>query len=78
MTGETLRNLLTAAWLLPLLGFVIEIFGGFWGSRKSRVAAWIAVACIATGFLCSARALSVWVNATGWSLTDSHDSEDSP
>jgi NADH-quinone oxidoreductase subunit L len=77
MTGETLRNLLTAAWLLPLLGFVIEIFGGFWGSRKSRVAAWIAVACIATGFLCSARALSVWVNATGWSLTDSHDSEDS-
>ena len=66
MTGETLRNLLMTAWLLPLLGFAIEIFGGFWGSRKSRVAAWLAVACIATGFLCSASALVVWGNATEW------------
>ena len=26
--GQTLGWLLTAAWLLPLAGFVIEIFGG--------------------------------------------------
>jgi NADH-quinone oxidoreductase subunit L len=68
MVGETLRNLLMIAWLLPLVGFAVEIFGGFWGSRKSRTAAWLAVACIATGFLCSASALLIWKGATGWTL----------
>jgi len=68
MVGETLRNLLMIAWLLPLAGFAVEIFGGFWGSRKSRTAAWLAVACIATGFLCSASALLIWKGATGWTL----------
>ncbi len=57
MVGETLRNLLTIAWLLPLAGFAVEIFGGFWGTRKSRLAAWMSVCCIATGFVCSASAL---------------------
>ncbi|MEY2724573.1 MAG: NADH-quinone oxidoreductase subunit [Planctomycetota bacterium] len=78
MTGETLRNLLMTAWLLPLLGFAIEIFGGYWGSRKSRVAAWLAVACIATGFVCSATALVTWINATHWTLAshDDHDADD--
>jgi NADH-quinone oxidoreductase subunit L len=68
MVGETLRNLLMIAWLLPLVGFAVEIFGGFWGSRKSRTAAWLAVACIATGFLCSASALLIWKGATGWTF----------
>jgi len=68
MVGETLRNLLMIAWLMPLLGFAVEIFGGFWGSRKSRAAAWMAVACIATGFLCSASALVIWGNANHWSV----------
>jgi NADH-quinone oxidoreductase subunit L len=72
MTGETLRNLLMTAWLLPLLGFAIEIFGGYWGSRKSRAAAWLAVICIATGFVCSATALVTWGNATHWAVL-SHD-----
>jgi NADH-quinone oxidoreductase subunit L len=76
MTGETLRNLLMTAWLLPLLGFVVEIFGGYWGSRKSRVAAWLAVACIATGFLCSASALVTWGRATHWEAL-SHGKEHS-
>ena len=68
MVGETLRNLLLIAWLLPLCGFAVEIFGGFWGSRRSRVAAWLAVGCIATGFVCSASALTIWGNANGWSV----------
>ncbi|MFM8479515.1 MAG: NADH-quinone oxidoreductase subunit L, partial [Planctomycetaceae bacterium] len=75
MTGETLRNLLMTAWLLPLLGFAIEIFGGYWGSRKSRAAAWLAVGCIATGFLCSATALVTWGNATHWAVLADHGEE---
>lgn len=68
MVGETLRNLLMIAWLLPLCGFAIEIFGGFWGSRKSRLAAWIAVGCIAAGFVCSASALMIWGRHNSWAV----------
>lgn len=77
MVGETLRNLLMIAWLLPLAGFAVEIFGGFWGSRKSRIAAWMAVACIAIGFVCSASALVIWGNANHWSVlkADSHSAD---
>src|SRR5262245_52542004 len=70
--GETLRNLLTLAWLLPLAGFAVEIFGGFWGTRKSKTAAHLAVDCIGIGFLASATALLVWGNATGWSALKDH------
>ncbi|RLS75109.1 MAG: NADH-quinone oxidoreductase subunit L [Planctomycetota bacterium] len=82
MVGETLRNLLMIAWLLPLVGFAVEIFGGFWGSRQSRAAAWIAVGCIATGFVCSFSALLIWGNANHWSVMHkadhgaSHESHD--
>lgn len=68
MVGETLRNLLMIAWLLPLCGFAIEIFGGFWGTRKSRLAAWMAVGCIATGFVCSASALMIWGRHNSWTV----------
>lgn len=77
MVGETLRNLLLIAWLLPLCGFAVEIFGGFWGSRRSRVAAWLAVGCIATGFVCSASALTIWGKSNGWAVlhrADHHES----
>jgi NADH-quinone oxidoreductase subunit L len=73
MVGETLRNLLMIAWLLPLVGFAVEIFGGFWGTRKSRAAAWIAVGCIATGFVCSFSALMIWGNANHWSVMHKAD-----
>lgn len=73
MVGETLRNLLMIAWLLPLVGFAVEIFGGFWGTRKSRAAAWIAVGCIATGFVCSLSALMIWGNANHWSVMHKAD-----
>ncbi len=75
MVGETLRNLLMIAWLLPLAGFAVEIFGGFWGSRKSRVAAWMSVGCIGIGFLCSLSALLIWGNSNSWTVLD-HDSHD--
>ena len=65
-TGEVLKNLLTVAWLLPLLGFVAEIYWLRWSHRLSKSAALCAVACIGIGFLCSFSALIVWGNATGW------------
>jgi NADH-quinone oxidoreductase subunit L len=76
LTGETLRNLLTVAWLLPLTGFAIEIFAGWWGHRLSKTAAYMAVGCIGVGFLCSATALCVWGNDTDWGknqVVDGHE-----
>ena len=73
MVGETLRNLLTIAWLLPLAGFAVEIFGGFWGTRKSRLAAWMSVGCIATGFVCSASALVIWGQSNHWTVLEKDD-----
>jgi NADH-quinone oxidoreductase subunit L len=64
MTGSILKTLLTIAWLLPLLGFTIEVFGGYWGTRKSKTAAYLAVFCIAMGFVCSTSAFFVWKSAT--------------
>jgi len=58
-----LAGLLTLAWLLPLMGFVVEIFGGYWGKRTSRLPAWIAVGCISTGFVLSLTALGIWSQA---------------
>ena len=69
-TGATLKWLLAIAWLLPLAGFAVEVFGGYWGSRKSKAAAWMAVGCIATGFVCSAAALLTWGSATHWSALE--------
>ncbi|MGE3316877.1 MAG: NADH-quinone oxidoreductase subunit L [Planctomycetaceae bacterium] len=65
-TGETLKTLLTFAWLLPLAGFAIEIFGGYWGDRRDKKAAYLAVACIFTGFVLSTAALVTWGKATHW------------
>ena len=55
--------LLTTAWLLPLVGFAVEIFGGYWshhapgGRFRSRLAAYLSVGCIGGGFLLSLTAL---------------------
>ena len=79
MTAETLgtalRNLLMAAWLLPLLGFAIEVLGGYWSDRKSKTAAYLAVGCIGIGFICSFAALMTWGTGTGWVALASHDSD---
>ena len=65
-TGDLLRNLLTVAWLLPLLGFVAEIYWLRWSHRLSKSAALCAVACIGLGFVCSFSALMIWGSATDW------------
>ena len=66
-TGDILMVLLTTAWLLPLVGFVIEMYWLRWSHRLSKGAAVCAVGCIAAGFVCSLSALLVWGSATHWS-----------
>ncbi len=75
MVGETLRNYLMIAWLLPLAGFVVEIFFGFYSKnpRHSKAAAWCAVGCIGVGFLCSCAAVVTWGNANNWCVMEPHD-----
>lgn len=70
--GILLRNLLTIAWLLPLAGFVVEIFAGYWSNRLSKAAAYLAVLCIGTGFVCSSIALYQWGAATKWVALEGH------
>ena len=75
MVGDTLKFWLMIAWLLPLAGFAVEILFGYWSKnpRHSKLAAWIAVGCIGTGFLCSLMALTTWGKATDWSVLKGHD-----
>ena len=67
-TGHWLMMLLTTAWLLPLAGFVVEIYWLRWSHRLSKRSAFCAVGCIGTGFICSLTALILWMGATGFSL----------
>ena len=62
--APTLKWLLCAAWLLPLAGFTVEVFGGWWGDRKSKLAAYMAVFCIGMGFVLSLSALVTWAGVT--------------
>ncbi|MDG2388308.1 MAG: NADH-quinone oxidoreductase subunit L [Planctomycetaceae bacterium] len=74
-TGETIKTLLTMAWLLPLFGFGVEIFAGYWQrDRFSKAAAQFAVGCIGLGFLFSSWALMTYVQDTGWSVRFEHES----
>lgn len=70
--GETLGLLLTLAWLLPLAGFAVEIFAGWWSNRLSKAAAYLAVFCIGTAFVCSASALLYWGAKTHWAVLEEH------
>jgi len=71
--------LLTTAWLLPLVGFAVEIFGGYWshhapgGRFKTRLPAYLSVGCIGTGFLLSLTALILGVSDFDLSLWESAD-----
>jgi NADH-quinone oxidoreductase subunit L len=70
--SNTLGTLLGIAWLLPLAGFAIEVFGGYWQqSRLSKAAAYLAVGCIASGFVCSTIAFVSWGNHTHWAALES-------
>lgn len=67
-TGNVLCNLLAVAWLLPLAGFVAEIYALHWrwSHRLSKAPAYLAVGCIGIGFLCSLSALVFWGSQTDW------------
>lgn len=70
-TRETIKWLLMVAWLLPLFGFAIEIFGARFWDRKSRAASLLAVGCIGGGFVLSVLAYVEWKSATHWSVRHS-------
>ncbi len=74
-TGDLLRTLLAIAWLAPLAGFAIEVFGGYWSTRRSKTAAYLAIFCIFLGFCTSATALCVWGNRTGWTALSHPETE---
>ncbi len=62
--GFEVSWLLLLAWLLPLAGFVVEIFGGYWADVRSKTPAYLAVGCIAGGFVLSTTALVRWNDAS--------------
>ncbi len=70
--GQTLMLLLMAAWLLPLLGFLVEIYALRWTHRLSKAPAYIAVACIGLGFIFSLTALLTWGSQTQWAGLEAH------
>jgi NADH-quinone oxidoreductase subunit L len=72
-TSHTLKLLLAFAWLAPLAGFAIEIFGGYWSTRRSKAAAYLAVLCIFLGFCASVTAFGVWGSRTGWTALTQHE-----
>ncbi|HSG71239.1 MAG TPA: proton-conducting transporter membrane subunit, partial [Planctomycetaceae bacterium] len=75
-TGDVLKWLLFWAWMLPLFGFVIEIFAGRWQrDRRSTAAARWAVGCIASGFVLSLLALITYVKDTGWEDRFQHEAQ---
>ncbi len=72
-TGDKLVFLLTIAWLLPLAGFVVEMYWLRLSHRLDKKSAYCAVACIGTGFACSLLALLIWGWDTNWSALSEPD-----
>jgi NADH-quinone oxidoreductase subunit L len=66
----TIAWLLGAAWLLPLAGFVAEVFYLRWpgANRKNKTAAYLAIFCIGAGFVLSSTAFYLWGDATEWAV----------
>ena len=77
--GYELSWYLRLAWLLPLAGFAIEVFAGYWSNRHSKTAAYLAIGCIAAGFILSTTAFIRWGTETGWQVfsdtTAAHDED---
>lgn len=71
MLGEELSKYLLLAWLLPLIGFAVEVLGGYWGNRQDKRAAYIAIACIGSGFLLSSFTFYRWGTETDWQVFSS-------
>ena len=67
--GSELSTYLLLAWLLPLLGFGIEVLGGYWGKgRQDKRAAYLAIGCIGVSFLLSSFAFCRWGSETHWQV----------
>ena len=74
-TGTLLMTLLTIAWLLPLAGFVVEIYWLRFSHRLDNRSAVCAAGCIGIGFFCSLTALILFTNAIGFTwFAPAHDS----
>jgi NADH-quinone oxidoreductase subunit L len=73
--GNKLSTLLAIAWLLPLFGFVVEVFAMSWpnANRRSKAAAYFAIFCIGFGFVCSSVAFYEWGEGTNWAVFSAAD-----
>ncbi|MFT5325299.1 MAG: NADH:ubiquinone oxidoreductase subunit 5 (subunit L)/multisubunit Na+/H+ antiporter MnhA subunit [Planctomycetaceae bacterium] len=74
--GSELSTYLLLAWMLPLLGFGIEVLWGYtWGkgNRHDKRAAYLAVACIGASFALSLAAFFRWDNTTESEWYTSYD-----
>ena len=71
--GYELSWYLRLAWLLPLAGFAVEVFAGYWSNRHSKTAAYLATGCIAAGFVLSTTAFIQWGSHTHWDVFAAHD-----
>jgi len=72
--GYTLSWYLRLAWLLPLAGFAVEVFAGYWSNRHSKTAAYLATGCIGAGFALSTAAFLCWGSHTDWEVFAASDS----
>jgi NADH-quinone oxidoreductase subunit L len=67
--GSELSTYLLWAWMLPLLGFGIEVLWGYtWGkeNRQDKRAAYLAIACIGASFLLSSFTFYRWGTENHW------------
>ncbi|MGZ0167401.1 MAG: NADH-quinone oxidoreductase subunit L [Planctomycetales bacterium] len=74
--GSELSTYLLWAWMLPLLGFGIEVLWGYtWGkeNRQDKRAAYLAIACIGASFLLSSFTFYRWGTENHWQVFDASD-----
>jgi proton-translocating NADH-quinone oxidoreductase chain L len=79
--GSELSTYLLWAWMLPLLGFGIEVLWGYtWGkgNRQDKRAAYLAIACIGAGFLLSSFTLYRWGTENHWQAFAASDDSGQP
>jgi len=74
--GSELSTYLLWAWMLPLLGFGIEVLWGYtWGkgNRQDKRAAYLAIACIGASFLLSSFTFYRWGTENHWQVFAAND-----
>jgi NADH-quinone oxidoreductase subunit L len=73
--GDTLWQLLRAAWLLPLVSFTVIVFGGKRLGKGGVLAGYLATAAIVGAFLLSITAFGLWLNQYGVPEEKHHGAE---